>query len=214
MPKTLPRKDGANGYGYLVIAHLKGIVARKTNSTIVIDVSGVGYLVHATNTLTAEAKVGQEITLQTVQTFREDLVQLFGFESVEEVEIFNLLGTVTGVGSKTALSIINSLGVQGIKSAVAGAEVEKFNSVSGIGPKTAKLIILSLTGKLVTENHSDNTPSVANVISALTNLGFQERKARSVTEELVKENADLTEQELLRQALSSLSAARRVSGND
>jgi len=197
-----------------VIAHLKGIVARKTNSTIVIDVSGVGYLVHAPNTLTAEAKVGQEITLQTVQTFREDLVQLFGFESVEEVEIFNLLGTVTGVGSKTALSIINSLGVQGIKSAVAGAEVEKFNSVSGIGPKTAKLIILSLTGKLVTENHSDNTPSVANVISALTNLGFQERKARSVTEELVKEHADLTEQELLRQALSSLSAARRVSGND
>jgi Holliday junction DNA helicase RuvA len=97
---------------------------------------------------------------------------------------------------------------------VAGAEVEKFNSVSGIGPKTAKLIILSLTGKLVTENYSDNTSSVDNVISALMNLGFQERKARSVTEELVKEHADLTEQELLRQALSSLSAARRVSGND
>lgn len=197
-----------------MIAHLKGIVTRKTTATIVLDVAGVGYLVHATGNLIVESKVGQEITLQTVQTFREDSVQLFGFASVEEVEIFNLLGTVTGVGARTALNIINSLGVEGIKAAVSGAEVEKFNSVSGIGPKTAKLIILSLSGKLVTESSSDATPTVTNVISALTNLGFPERKARATTEQIVMENAELGEEELLRLALNSLSTARRVSGDD
>jgi Holliday junction DNA helicase RuvA len=105
-----------------VIAHLRGTVSSISAHAIVIDVSGVGYLAYSTSDQISNCRVGQEITLQTVQIFREDSVQLFGFSDLDQVGVFNLLCTVTGVGAKTALGVISQMGVYGIQEAVAKAD--------------------------------------------------------------------------------------------
>lgn len=197
-----------------MIAHLRGIVSRKTANSLVIDVSGVGYLVSTTTEVSQESSIGQELVLQTVQIFREDSVQLFGFASLEEIEVFNLLLGVTGVGAKTALAVISQLGVQGIQSAVANADSEAFNSLSGIGPKTAKLIILNLNGKLITDVAEPTSLIQRNVVSALVNLGFQERLAKQTTKNVVVENPTADEKDILKLALSALSSSRRQESNE
>lgn len=197
-----------------MIAHLRGIVFRKTSNQLVVDVSGVGYLVNVTADLLQGASISKEIQLETIQIFREDSVQLFGFIDVAEVEAFQMLCSVNGVGAKTALSVLNVLGVQGIRDAVIDADAEKFNSVSGIGPKTAKLIVLSLTGKLVADISGGQSQLLTNITAGLVNLGFQERLAKQAVLRTIEENPGATEEEILRMTLSSLSSARKSGSND
>ncbi|MEY2816405.1 MAG: hypothetical protein RJA78_981, partial [Actinomycetota bacterium] len=126
---------------------------------------------------------------------------------------FNLLCSVSGVGPKSALAVMGTLGVEGLAQAVASADDSMFRSVSGIGPKTAKLIVLSLTGKLgLTGSESKpSTTSEANVVSALIGLGYQERAAKRAVEDIAEQR--MTEAEILRGALSNLANTRRVSND-
>ncbi len=197
-----------------MIAHLRGTVSSISAHAIVIDVSGVGYLVYSTSDQISNCRVGQEITLQTVQIFREDSVQLFGFSDLDQVGVFNLLCTVTGVGAKTALGVISQLGVYGIQEAVAKADSDAFNSVSGIGPKTAKQIILTLTGKLVTEVDDSASHMQKTIVSALVNLGYPEKLAKQATAAIANENKEASEEQLLKLVLNSLSSVRRNATNE
>jgi Holliday junction DNA helicase RuvA len=194
-----------------VIAHLTGSVLRRKAGQLVLNVSGVGYLVNVTPEVYQASFTQSEFSLHIAHIIREDAQILFGFLEEEELETFNMLCTVNGVGPKSAMSVLAHLGVSGVSQAVATADDGMFKSVSGIGPKTAKLIVLTLTGKLVTGeiSNSSSTGSQLSVVSALVGLGYQEKLARAAVESVLKQGTDLSESELLKSALSNLSSGRK-----
>ena len=194
-----------------MIAHLTGNVLARRAGQLVIECGGVGYLVHVTPEVYQQSFSKSEFSLHTAHIIREDAQLLFGFESEEELNGFNMLCTVNGVGPKSAMSVLAHLGVSGLAQAVATADDSMFKSVTGVGPKTAKLIVLTLTGKLVTGTTelSSSGGSEGAVVSALVGLGYQEKLAKAAVESALKNSPSLSESELLRQSLSNLSSARK-----
>lgn len=176
-----------------MIASIRGILGAKTSGQLVVDVNGVGYLLHVTPGTAAKFSVGEETALFTAMIVREDAMTLFGFVSSLEQELFDLLRSVTGVGPKSALAILGALSAGEIASAVALDNDAVFKSVSGIGPKTAKLITVTLAGKLshlVLENQDTkpaNATDFSSVIDALMSLGWAERAAQDAVREAVTE---------------------------
>jgi holliday junction DNA helicase RuvA len=206
-----------------VISSLTGVVQRAGNGFLVLDVSGVGYQVFITSHAANSLHVGDAVTIQTALIVREDAFVLFGFETVEELELFDLLRSVTGVGPKSAMTILSQLSVSAIRDAVLSENDSTFKAVSGIGPKTAKLITVTLAGKLVglagaaTAASAKAAPNVdlANLIQALQGLGWSEKQAaeavRDASEAL---GAAATADALLRTALARLGTSKSVSGGD
>jgi len=197
-----------------VIASLKGTVTRTTIGQIVLDVNDVGYLVHLTLEASSTISLGDKLTLNIAHIVKEDSETLYGFMSIEELQAFQLLCSVNGVGPKSALAVLGKLGVSGVEAAVSKADDALFRSVSGIGPKTAKLIVLSLTGKLVSGVSAPGSSSSQTVISALVGLGYAERQAKSAVESIAKADPNLAEQELLKRSLAALSLSRKVTNDE
>lgn len=191
-----------------MIASLNGIVARKDVASIVLDVSGVGYLVSVLPQTTSNIRVGDQIHLHIAHIIREDSQSLFGFVTSDELSVFQLLCTVNGVGPKSAMAVVGQLGVTGVGEAVNTANDEMFRSVTGIGPKTAKLIVLNLSGKLVLGDQPSSSVS-DQVQAALISLGYQERVARDAIKQSNETNSSLSEGELLKSALLLLSKSRK-----
>jgi len=197
-----------------VIVQLRGVLIRKEMNSIVLDVQGVGYSVQTPIETLNNLELGSELVLQITQVFKEDAVSLFGFSSLEEREIFEVLCSVNGVGPKSALAILNRLGVEGVQRAVVEADDVMFKAVSGIGPKTAKLIVLSLTGKLVVDGTGQISKKEANVLAALTHLGFQQKASQELIGSLTPEQRSQSESELLKIALGMLAKSRRIESDD
>lgn len=207
-----------------MIASLNGLILRNANQALVIDVAGVGYQVFVTAACSHSVHIGDAIQLQTALIVREDAFVLYGFETAEELELFDLLRSVTGVGPKSALAILSQLSVGTIRDAVVSENDATFKSVSGIGPKTAKLITVTLAGKLagitsvgVKTAGSATAPKVdlANVVAALQGLGWPERTAVEAVREAAEAlGSGATADALLRTALSRLGASKSVSGGD
>lgn len=198
-----------------MIASIRGIVNAKTTSQLVVDVGGVGYLINVTANTAAKHSIGNEISLFTAMIVREDAMNLFGFNSALEQELFDLLRSVTGVGPKSALAILGALSTAEIASAVALDNDSAFKAVSGIGPKTAKLITVTLAGKLshlVLVHPDDSTSDQADfgsVVEALVSLGWPERSAQEAVKDAASnakkgEGRDI----ILRQALSKLGGTK------
>jgi Holliday junction DNA helicase RuvA len=173
-----------------VIASIRGTLTTKTTSQLVVDVNGVGYLLHVTGITAARLDIGEDVSLFTTLVVREDAMTLFGFVTALEQELFDLLRSVTGVGPKSALAILGSLTTAEIASAVALDNDAAFKAVSGIGPKTAKLITVTLAGKL---SHLVLTPSAGtapketdfgSVVVALVSLGWPEKAAQDAVREV------------------------------
>lgn len=194
-----------------MIAHLAGTVLRRKAGQIVISVSGVGYLVNVTPDVYQASFTQAELSLHIAHIIREDAQILFGFLYEDELDTFNMLCSVNGVGPKSAMSVLAHLGVSGVSQAVATADDTMFKAVSGVGPKTAKLIVLTLTGKLVTSENQTSSPlgSQHSVVSALVGLGYQEKLAKAAVDAVLKNSSDLNESELLKSSLSTLSSGRK-----
>ncbi len=197
-----------------MIASLKGIVTRSSIGQIVLDVNGVGYLVNLTLQTSSEMSIGKELLFNIAHVVKEDSETLFGFLTLEELEAFQLLCSVNGVGPKSALAVLGQLGVSGIEEAVNTANDDMFRSVSGIGPKTAKLIVLSLTGKLISGDRPSSSTNSQTVIDALVGLGYPERQAKTAVDSVSKEEGGLSEQELLKRSLAALSLSRKVTKDE
>jgi Holliday junction DNA helicase RuvA len=183
---------------------------------VVLDVGGVGYSVQTTTTVTASLKMSEQAHLFTTLVVREDAFTLFGFLDSAELETFDLLRSVTGVGPKSALSILSSMTLEQIALAVSAENDAAFKIVPGIGPKTAKLIIVTLAGKLHSANGAD-APKVnhGGVVSALVGLGWPERSAIDAVTSASRQFDSLpSENELLRAALALLGTSKSVSAGD
>lgn len=187
-----------------MIASLRGYVQSASLNSVVLEVSGVGYLVQVTPALAMKLTTGQELTLVTAFIVREDAFTIFGFQTHEELRTFELLLTVTGVGPKLALSVIHQLGVEALSEAVAAQDEAAFKSVSGIGPKTAKLLLVTLAGKLSNSSTTKLVNSDSDLVSALVGLGYQNKVADDAIKEIRKANPTGTREEILRAALQSL----------
>ena len=191
-----------------MIASLTGLVLSSSNGQIVIDVQGVGYLVHSRSQTVAAISLGDSVSFFTSLVVREDAWTLFGFESKQELEVFELLRSVNGVGPKSALSILNQMSVEQVAQAVSEESDESFKAVSGIGTKTAKLITLTLAGKLIASGSKGSTSTISEgAVSALVGLGWSERQSRDALQQVATK--DMTDKQLLKSALQVLSKARK-----
>lgn len=190
-----------------MIASLRGTVLEALGTTLVVDVHGVGYAVTVTPDHALSARSGEEVLVHTAMVVREDDMSLFGFPDRERLEVFDLLRGVTGVGPKSAMGVLAALAPEEIAAAVSNDDDAVFRRVSGIGPKTAKLIVVSLTGKLIAVRTSAPRPAArgADVLVALVGLGYQERAAQAVLDEVLAARPDERQTAvLLRAALSAL----------
>jgi Holliday junction DNA helicase RuvA len=200
-----------------MISSLHGVVLHATSDQVVIEVGGVGFSVAVPADVAHTAAVGEQLRLHTSLIVREDSLSLFGFAERDELEIFGLLISVTGVGPKSALGVLSHLTVDQIADAVNAEDDAPFRRVSGIGPKTAKLIVLQLAGKVhptATPKRnaaSSGTDVVSQVAAALVGLGWSEKVA---TEAATQTAADATDAErgsvssLLRRTLALLGPAQ------
>ena len=200
-----------------MIASLSGTVAAVRDQTCIVDVSGVGYLVHITSEHKRTLSVGERNVFFTSLVVREDSMTLFGFESPESTEIFEVLLSVSGVGPRSALAILSELSPAEILTAVVDENDAAFKKVSGIGPKTAKLIIVQLAGKISSLAHSSHasasphpsTEAETVVLNALVGLGWNEKIAQEALQTLSSTSVDRTASSvLLKEALALLAGKK------
>jgi Holliday junction DNA helicase RuvA len=187
-----------------MIASLSGSVSAKAPGFLIIDVHGVGFQVFVTPQIEAASSIGSSISLNTALIVREDAFTLFGFAHSGELQLFDTLRSVSGVGPKTAMAIIAQLGIERISAAVVSQDDKVFSSVTGIGPKTAKLLTVALEGKVANAAPSSVVGS-SNVLMAMVGLGWPEVDALEAIE-LVRRNlaAGSDDATLLKATLSFL----------
>lgn len=202
-----------------MISSVRGTVLHLDSDSVVIDVGGVGLSVAVAPAVSRSLHVGDTAMLHTSLIVREDALSLFGFATRDELTVFTLLLGVTGVGPKSALGVLAGLTVAQIAEAVGDDDDAPFRRVSGIGPKTAKLIVVQLAGKLapvaVTASPSSNGGGGAvhdQVTVALVGLGWSERTAAETVASVAADASDADRasvQALLRLTLAVLGPARK-----
>jgi holliday junction DNA helicase RuvA len=177
-----------------VIARLRGNPVANTPDGLILDVGGVGYLVHATPAAVRKGDSGGEITVDTYLHVREDAMQLYGFADREERELFVQLLSVSGVGPKVALGIVSGSPAAELRRAIVREDSARFQAIPGVGKKTAERIVLDLKDKLgdpafVPVTESGDSHLVAR--DALVELGWSlldaERALAEVDDELPPE---------------------------
>jgi len=202
-----------------VIAFLRGTLVSRTDESVILDVAGVGYEV-IVPLRTRVGAIGDELTLYTYLHVREDGISLYGFESIEDRTLFELLITVSGIGPKSAIGMLSHITPAELRRAVKTGDVNRLLALPGIGQKTAQRIILELKDKLGDmdddfegdEVYSDGSgDAVGEAIEALVALGYSFHEARRFVAAAVKSlkaaRSDLSTDTILRTALSS--AGRR-----
>ncbi|WP_243074793.1 Holliday junction branch migration protein RuvA [Microbacterium sp. SS28] len=201
-----------------MISSVRGRVLHADADSVVVEVGGVGLSIAVPPHVAHSARLGEELRLHTTLIVREDALSLFGFETHDELVAFGLLLGVTGVGPKSALGVLSTLSVDQIADAVAADDDAPFRRVSGIGPKTAKLIVVQLAGRLTPSRPAAAAggPALhavpAQVTQALVGLGWSERIAAEAVASVADEAADADRasvQALLRLTLAVLGPARK-----
>lgn len=192
-----------------MISFLKGTVwGKNKNSITIMTASGVGYEVKLSVPLLATLKREQEVALPIYLKMSENSMELYGFANEEEKEFFGLLITVSGIGPKTAMSVLSLGSGEEIKKAIARGDVEYLTSVQGLGKKTAERIAVELKGKMQMteiESRADYTSADAEAIEGLVSMGYsRDEAARAVNS--VKDREKLSSSAVLRAALRKIAA--------
>lgn len=197
-----------------MIAHLSGKILEKETDRVVIDVAGVGYEVGIPlSTFYELGEVGSEVSLRIHTNVREDAIQLFGFKTARERDLYLQLISVQGVGAKSGVTLLSGMSADEIILAVRSGNITKLTSIPGVGKKTAERLIVELRDKVVSigtdTTASATLPSGENAIvddalSALVNLGYQKAAAEKALQQAMNEGAELSVQKLLRASLQIL----------
>ncbi|MEQ9468643.1 MAG: Holliday junction branch migration protein RuvA [Ekhidna sp.] len=194
-----------------MITYLKGRLAFKDPTHLVVDVGGVGYEVKISLTTYSQVKDKEDILIQTYMHVKEDSHTLFGFYETSEKKRFLDLLSINGVGSSTALMILSSLDAKELQAAIVQEDVKTIQSVKGIGGKTAQRIILELKDKMKKEGLLDKSVEIqprfdntlrSEALSALTTLGINKLAAEKTVDKILKEyGEEIKLEELIKQAL-------------
>lgn len=172
-----------------MIGSISGTVRHKDLHSLLVDVGGVGYKVFVSTDASLDAIPGQPVFLWTHLSVRETALDLFGFNDRESLELFELLITISGIGPKTALGILNVASPALLRQAVASEDTSYLTKVSGIGKKNAEKIVLELRDKLVVtqEEGGTNLRAEGDALEALVSLGYGERDAREALKKVPPE---------------------------
>ena len=178
-----------------MISRLTGTIAHVDLKYIVLDVNGVGYKVATTADIMSKIGKGEEkITLWTYLAVRENAMDLYGFLSLAELNFFELLITISGIGPKTALGILNVASVHTIETAIQTGDTSHLTKVSGIGKKVAEKIVMELKDKVEAIAHTPESEKAmrgdADVIEALKALGYRDNEARDALKKIDKSIKD------------------------
>jgi Holliday junction DNA helicase RuvA len=175
----------------IMISYLKGQIITKRKNFLVLETGGVGYQVFVPPTLYAELITTSQVELFIHDHVKEDARDLYGFKTFDELEMFELLLSISGVGPKSALGIMAIANVEELKTAIASGDVAMLNKVSGIGKKTAERIVLELREKISTINFESVMASASGTVSAqsdeidaLIALGYSLQVAREALKQV------------------------------
>lgn len=198
-----------------MIAYIKGILEMKMTGYVVIDVVGVGYKIYMSDTsMDKLGNIGDTIKVHTHYRVREDDISLFGFNTVEELRMFELLISVSGIGAKTALAMLAVIEPSNFALAVISNDIATLTKIPGIGAKSAQRIVLELKDKLKTEQaitKNTNTEiktailkddKIEEAISALQVLGYKKNEIEKVLSHIPTK--DLKVEEIIKKCLLNL----------
>ena len=203
-----------------MIAHLSGTLLAKHATSVIVDVGGVGYLVHATPSALRRADGGGELTVETYTHVREDALQLFGFRTERERELFTLLISVSGIGPKSAVAMLSGMSADEIVMAIRTNNYARLTSIPGVGRKTAERLVIELRDRVAAlsspalgEEIAAGAASTAqsedalreDALAALIQLGFPRPAAEKAVTHATSEGGELSVETLLRRSLRQLS---------
>ncbi len=192
-----------------MIARLTGTVLDLGADSLVVDVGGVGYLVHAPVSVLAAARVGDDVTLHTHLVVREDSMTLYGFLDAHEGRLFQTLTSVSGVGPKVGLALLSIMDADELSFAIASGNAASLARATGVGQKLAARVVVELKDKMTSAAAPATTPGVESeeIIGALMALGYSQAEATDAVA-----RADLPEdaaiEEKVRLALAYFAKAR------
>ncbi|MCB0832496.1 MAG: Holliday junction branch migration protein RuvA [Bacteroidetes bacterium] len=202
-----------------MIAALQGVLSEKNPTKILIDCQGVGYEVHIPiSTFEKLPDLGETVRLQTILHVREDVMQLFGFFTSEEKNMFQLLYSVSGIGPKSAIGILSSISIKDLRQAIANEDLSLLTQVPGVGRKTAQRLVVELQEKInKLDGPSGMTARVvlsaagqiaSEALMALVSLGYQKGLAEKAVAKAAQELKDASPslQELIKAALRNASS--------
>jgi Holliday junction DNA helicase RuvA len=200
-----------------MIGRLAGTLIESEFTNIMIDVNGVGYLLHIPmSTFDTLPRIGNKVSVYTYLHVREDALELFGFATKEEKQLFLLLISVSGIGPKVALNILSSMTVKNFCSTIANSDVKGLSRLKGIGKKTAERLVLELKSKVVTISpeskfgNDDIPDSKAEVIEqaalALVQLGLKFEQASDSVRKIAKklDDKECSTENLIKLTLASI----------
>ncbi|MDR3570749.1 MAG: Holliday junction branch migration protein RuvA [Candidatus Pacebacteria bacterium] len=187
-----------------MIGHLEGTVRKISIGSVILSCGGVGYKIAATKESLARLRLNETAALWTHLAVREDVLDLYGFSTEEELHFFGLLLMVSGIGPKSALAILDIASVETLRSAIAAGNSGYLTNVSGIGKKTAEKIILELRDK-VGVAQSETSAAISGdeeTLEAMRALGYSLQEARDALRKVPMEIKNPNER--LREALKSI----------
>lgn len=189
-----------------MVSFLKGKILNKGQNYIIAEVNNVGYKIFVNSGMLADFNIGADAEIYTHQYVREDALDLYGFRSLEELEFFELLISISGIGPKSALGVLAIAGVADIKDSIARGDSHLLTKVSGIGRKTAERVVLELRekiGKTINTGQQAGGSAGGDEIDALMALGYSMQQARDALRSVAVEIKDSGER--IRAALKFLS---------
>jgi Holliday junction DNA helicase RuvA len=193
-----------------MIDYIKGTITQMTPTFITLETGGIGYFINISVSTFSKLEGKTDVRMLIHEVIREDSHQLFGFADSPERDIFRLLISVTGVGANTARMMLSSISPEEIEKAILGSDVNILKSVKGIGLKTAQRIIVDLKDKVGKHagsgeifTFSDNTGR-EEALSALVMLGFAKNAVSKVLDKIVREEKNLTVEDMIKRALKNL----------
>jgi Holliday junction DNA helicase RuvA len=194
-----------------MIGYLTGKIIQKKPTQVIIDVNGVGYIVNISlNTFEKITEIGKNTSLHTFLSVKEDSLTLYGFYSIAEKELFEILISVNGVGPKLAQTVLSGISVEEFKDAVANGNISRLVAVPGVGKKTAERMIIDLRDKLekVSDSDSSINPKVFSLkddaVAALVGLGYNSKTAEKVIREILEKDSSISLESLIKSSLQSL----------
>lgn len=202
-----------------MIGKLKGIIDSIFSDRVILDVSGVGYIINCSSkTLSNIANFGEVESLLIHMQVKEDDISLYGFKETKELEWFNNLVTVQGIGPKLALTILSFLSPDELIYSISNRVKENFKQISGVGPKLVERIFTELTKKanaystlnplhsIASSFSQENSHNINDALIALTNLGYNRNEAYNICKKISQNNPDISINDLIRAALKELSS--------
>ena len=195
-----------------MIGYLHGKIISKKPTKLLIDVNGVGYIVNISISTFEKISDKEEVSLFTYLSVREAAMDLFGFYSLAEKEMFELLISVSGIGPKSAQSILSGIQIEDLKDALKSGNISRLISTPGIGRKTAERMVIELRDKV--ESLAESVDGVSfgistvrgDAIAALINLGYNQKVAERMVRAITDKSPNVSIEDLIKEALVSLNS--------